>query len=114
MRVYQARANLKELSRKLVKLVKQSGGDMKNSESVIFMPELITKEQAEQVQSKINSNCPQCLVSFVTNKSISENFEKMAGLEMYSLLTDEDASDTLFGEFADSQTIFKKVMSETR
>jgi hypothetical protein len=83
-------------------LVKQSGGDMKNSESVIFMPELITKGQAEQVQSKVNSNCPQCLVSFVTNKSISENFEKMAGLEMYSLLTDEDASDTSFGEFADS------------
>ena len=58
MRIYQARANLKELSRKLVKLVKQSGGNLKNSESVIFMPELVNKEQAEQVQSRVKSDCP--------------------------------------------------------
>ena len=85
-----------------MKLVKQSKGNFKNSKPVIFMPELLTKEQAEQVKSRIKGDCPQYLVSFVTNKSISENFEKVSGLEMFSLLTDEDANDNLFGEFEDS------------
>ena len=108
---YQAKANTKELSRKLVKLIKKSGVNLKSSaDLIIFIPEIVSQAQVDQIQAMIQGITSPIAVTFVTSKESSEKLESVAGLTSYSLISVESTNEGDLGGFENAEAIFKKVM----